>query len=196
MLQFITAKSDKYTITEEVQMAIEGGCQWIQVSDSLPEGISMKETLSELQPLCEENGVFLMAESDAKLAQEMRIHGVHLKKNDMKPAEARELLGPHAVIGVDVDSAADILALKGLDIDYAVIDTDKGASITDIEQIISEVREQKFDIHIVVKSSAIDKSRLQQLKQTGVSGFALSEQIIDAPDPVSATAEILATLGL
>ena len=31
MLQFITNASDKYSIAEEVQMAIEGGCKWIQL---------------------------------------------------------------------------------------------------------------------------------------------------------------------
>ena len=31
MLQFITHPSEKYSIAEEVQMAIEGGCRWIQL---------------------------------------------------------------------------------------------------------------------------------------------------------------------
>ncbi len=196
MLQFITAKSDKYTIAEEAQMVIEGGCQWIQVSEQLPEGTSMKDILLELKPLCEENGVFLMVESDAELAQEMRIHGVHLKKTDIKPTEARELLGPHAVIGIDTDSAAEILALKGLDIDYAVLDLDRGNTIDDIKQTISEVRGQGFDIHIVVKGANIDMADLNRLKQAGVSGFAMSRQILDNPEPAVATAEILAALSL
>lgn len=80
MLQFITSTSDKYSIAEEAQMAIEGGCLWIQVSQSLPDGVTQKEVLQELQPVCEENEVFLMADSDVELAKEMRIHGVHLKK--------------------------------------------------------------------------------------------------------------------
>ncbi len=196
MLQFITAKSDKYTIAEEAQMVIEGGCQWIQVSEQLPEGTSMKDILMELKPLCEENGVFLMVESDAELAQEMRIHGAHLKKTDIKPTEARELLGPHAVIGIDTDSAAEILALKGLDIDYAVLDLDRGNTIDDIKQTISEVRGQGFDIHIVVKGANIDMADLNRLKQAGVSGFAMSRQILDNPEPAVATAEILAALSL
>ena len=31
MLQFITNPSDRWSIAEEVRMAIEGGCRWIQL---------------------------------------------------------------------------------------------------------------------------------------------------------------------
>ena len=194
MLQFITSKSDKYSIAEEAQMAIEGGCMWIQVSESLPAGISLKEALTELQPLCEENEVFLIADSDVELAKDMRIHGVHLKKGDMKPAEARELLGPHAVIGVDVNSAADILSLKGQDIDYAVLDFDGEQSIPRITEIIKEVNADGMEIHIVARGM-MSLADMTELQKAGVNGFALSRQIIDAADPVTATADILKALG-
>lgn len=190
MLQFITSTSDKYSIAEEAQMAIEGGCLWIQVSQSLPDGVTQKEVLQELQPVCEENEVFLMADSDVELAKEMRIHGVHLKKDDMKPAEARELLGPHAVIGVDADTAADIIALRGLDIDYAVLDFDDRHGIPTIREIVNEVRKEKVEIHIVVRGR-FSHSEFSELKQAGVNGFAVSRQITDSPDPVAATAKIL-----
>lgn len=190
MLQFITSTSDKYSIAEEAQMAIEGGCLWIQVSQSLPDGVTQKEVLQELQPVCEENEVFLMADSDVELAKEMRIHGVHLKKDDMKPAEARELLGPHAVIGVDADTAADIIALRGLDIDYAVLDFDDRHSIPSIREIINEVRKEGVEIHIVARGR-FALSDFSELKQAGVNGFAVSRQISDTPDPVAATAKIL-----
>lgn len=190
MLQFITSTSDKYSIAEEAQMAIEGGCLWIQVSQSLPDGVTQKEVLQELQPVCEENEVFLMADSDVELAKEMRIHGVHLKKDDMKPAEARELLGPHAVIGVDADTAADIIALRGLDIDYAVLDFDDRHSIPSIREIVNEVRKEGVGIHIVARGR-FALSDFSELKQAGVNGFAVSRQITDTSDPVAATAEIL-----
>ncbi|MDE6317175.1 MAG: thiamine phosphate synthase, partial [Muribaculaceae bacterium] len=167
---------------------------WIQVSESLPAGISLKEALTELQPLCEENEVFLIADSDVELAKDMRIHGVHLKKGDMKPAEARELLGPHAVIGVDVNSAADILSLKGQDIDYAVLDFDGEQSIPRITEIIKEVNADGMEIHIVARGM-MSLADMTELQKAGVNGFALSRQIIDAADPVTATADILKALG-
>lgn len=194
MLQFITSKSDKYSIAEEAQMAIEGGCRWIQVSKSLPEGTSLKDVINELKPLCEENEVFLVVDSDVELANEMRIHGVHLKKSDMAPAEARELLGPHAVIGVDVNSASDIIALKGLDMDYAVLDLADMPDVNAVGNIIAEVHKAGVEIHIVVRGVK-NLADLPLLQQSGVNGFAMSEQITEAPDPVAATTEILNILS-
>lgn len=193
MLQFITYASDRYTIAEEVQMAIEGGCRWIQVSQSLPEGMTQKEAVEGLVQLCRENDTFLVIDSDVALANEMRVHGVHLGKSDMKPAEARELLGPHAVIGVDVDSAADILSLRGLDMDYAVIEYGQQHSIENIRNIIKQVHDDGFEIHIVVRGE-LDLQVIKALRQAGVSGIAMSKTIMDAGDPVSKTSEILTAL--
>lgn len=194
MLQFVTHKSDKFTIAEEAQMVIEGGCMWIQLSNSLPDGVTLKDALEELRPLCEENDCFLIVESDIDLAKDMRVHGVHLSKNDISPALAREELGPHAVIGVDVDSAEDILDLKGKDIDYAVLEYNNESSVDKITQIVRKIQADGFEIHIVVRGD-IEISVMQELQKIGVNGFALSKQIIDSIDPVKETTIILDALN-
>ncbi len=193
MLQFITSKSDKYSIKEEVQMAIEGGCLWIQVSKSLPDGVTQKDIIDELRPLCEEKETFLLVDSDVELVKEANIHGVLLKNEDMNPAEAREYLGAEAVIGVEVNNANEILALKGLDIDYVVIDYNK-FSISEIQNIIEEASKNGNNIHIVV-SGRMEIVEMLSLMQIGVAGFALSEQIIESPNPVIATTNILTALS-
>lgn len=193
MLQFITSKSDKYSIIEEAQMAIEGGCIWIQVSKSLPESTTQKDIINELRPLCEGKEVFLMVDSDVELVKETNIHGVLLKKGDMKPIEAREYLGAEAVIGVVVENATDILALRGRDMDYVVIDFDKD-NIGKIQQIIEEINSQGFDIHIVVRGN-MEILEMLSLMQIGVAGFAVSEQITNAADPIVATKNILTALS-
>lgn len=193
MLQFITSKSDKYSIKEEVQMAIDGGCLWIQVSNSLPEGVSQKDIIDEIRPLCEKNETFLLVDSDVELVKEANIHGVLLKNNDRNPAEAREYLGAEAIIGVAVNNTNEILALKGLDVDYVVIDFDK-FSVTDIQNIIEEIRSKGVDIHIVVRGK-IEIVEMLTLMQIGVAGFAISEQIVDAPNPVASTANIITVLS-
>lgn len=194
MLQFLTHRSNKYSIAEEAQMAIEGGCTWIQVTASLNPDFDMRRTLLEVKPLCEENQAFLIVDSDVELANELRIHGVHLRKGDMEPAIAREKLGPHAVIGVDCETAADILALKGLDIDYAVLGQfGKKALLDDYRLIIAEVRAKEFEIPIVA-SGEIGVEDIKPLLETGVNGVALSQAIIDAADPVETTRKILSEL--
>lgn len=194
MLQFLTHKSEKYSIAEEAQMAIEGGCTWIQVTSSLNPDADMRQTLLDVMPLCEENQAFLIVDSDVDLANELRIHGVHLHKGDMAPGAAREKLGPHAVIGVDCENADDILALKGLDIDYAVVGPyGKRYSIDDYRLIVAEVRAKEFEIPVVARGD-IALSDIKPLLEAGVSGIALSQPILDSADPVEETRKSIAVL--
>ena len=88
MLQFITHPSDRYTIAEEVQMAIEGGCKWIQLRMKDATYDEMKSTALEIIPICRENDIILVIDDNVELVNELRVHGVHLGKNDMDPRKA------------------------------------------------------------------------------------------------------------
>ena len=52
MLQFIAQESDKYSIAEEVQMALEGGCRWIQLRMPDAPDELVRETALEIIPMC------------------------------------------------------------------------------------------------------------------------------------------------
>ncbi len=93
MLQFITHPSDKYSIPEEVQMVLEGGCKWIQLRMKDASDEEFRETALEIIPMCQENEAFLVFDDRVELAMELSVHGVHLGKNDMNPLLARETMG-------------------------------------------------------------------------------------------------------
>lgn len=118
MLQFITNPSDRWSIAEEVRMAIEGGCRWIQLRMKDASDEEVRRTAMELIPLCRDHDTFLIIDDRVELVNELRVSGVHLGRGDMDPMEARELLGPHAIIGVTANTAEDIIKWKGKDVDY------------------------------------------------------------------------------
>ncbi len=118
MLQFITHPSEKYSIAEEVQMAIEGGCRWIQLRMKDASDEEVRNVALEIIPMCQETDTFLIIDDRVELVNELRVSGVHLGKEDMDPMQAREILGPHAIIGVTANTAADIIKFKGKDVDY------------------------------------------------------------------------------
>ena len=112
MLQFITHPSEKYSIAEEVQMAIEGGCRWIQLRMKDASDEEVRNVALEIIPMCQETDTFLIIDDRVELVNELRVSGVHLGKEDMDPMQAREILGPHAIIGVTANTAADIIKFK------------------------------------------------------------------------------------
>ena len=71
MLQFITHPSERYTIAEEVQMVLEGGCKWIQLRLKDATDKEFRQTALEIIPLCKENEAFLVFDDRVELAIEM-----------------------------------------------------------------------------------------------------------------------------
>lgn len=203
MLQFITHPSDKYSIAEEVQMVIEGGCGWIQLRMKDATDEEVRRTAMELIPLCQETGTFLVIDDRVELVNELKVSGVHLGKDDMPPREARELLGPHAIIGVTANTADDILSLRGIDVDYVGLGpfrhtTTKEhlAPVLGLEgyrDIVATVRAAGITLPIVA-IGGITADDTEALMATGVSGIAVSGAIIGAADPVEATAQFITRL--
>lgn len=203
MLQFITHPSEVYSIPEEVQMALEGGCRWIQLRMKDATDEEVREVAREIIPLCRENEAFLVLDDRVEMAIELGVHGVHLGKHDMPVREARELMGPQAIIGATANTLEDILALEGADIDYIGLGpyrhtTTKRnlAPLLGAEgyaEIIAEVRCRRIDTPIVA-IGGIELTDIAVLKQAKVNGVAVSGAIIRAADPVLYTRELVAEL--
>jgi len=203
MLQFITHHSDKYSIAEEVQMAIEGGCRWIQLRMKNATDRQVKETALELVEMCREHDAFLIIDDRVDVVNDLKVSGVHLGKDDMNPLEARELLGPNAIIGVTANTAEDIIAFKGKDVDYVGLGPFRFTTTKEklspviglegYEKIVKQVREAGVDLPIVAVGG-ITLDDVEPLMKTGVNGIAVSGAIINAPDPMIYTSKIMEKL--
>lgn len=203
MLQFITNESDKYSIAEEVQMAIEGGCRWIQLRMKDATDEEVRETALELIPMCKETDTFLIIDDRVNVVADLKVSGVHLGKEDMDPLEAREILGPHAIIGITANTADDILKYKGKDIDYAGVGpfrftTTKKRLAPELglegyRRFAKAVREAGMELPLVA-IGGITIDDIDPLLETGVNGIAMSGAIINAPDPVLYTSHVMERL--
>lgn len=200
---FITHPSDRYSIAEEVQMVLEGGCKWIQLRLKDASDEEFRQTALEIIPMCRENEAFLVFDDRVELAMEMGVHGVHLGKNDMDPLQARETMGAEAIIGVTANTAADITRMRGWDVDYVGLGPfrftttkQKLSPVLGTEgytEIVTAVRDAGIMLPIVA-IGGITIADIPSLMATGVNGVAMSGAIINAPDPVEYTREVLASL--
>lgn len=203
MLQFITHESDRYSIVEEAQMAIEGGCRWIQLRMKDATDEEVRNVALEIIPMCRESDTFLIIDDRVNLVNDLKVSGVHLGKDDMDPLEARELLGPHAIIGITANTADDLLKYKGKDIDYAGVGpfrfttTKKNLApqlgLDGYREIVSQLKASGITLPIVA-IGGITIDDIDPLLQTGVNGIAMSGAIINADDPVLYTADVMKRL--
>lgn len=203
MLQFITHPSEKYSIAEEVQMAIEGGCRWIQLRMKDASDEEVRNVALEIIPMCQETDTFLIIDDRVELVNELRVSGVHLGKEDMDPMQAREILGPHAIIGVTANTATDIIKFKGKDVDYVGLGpfrfttTKKNLApeigLEGYTEIVKDVRAAGVELPIVA-IGGITEDDVKPLMATGVNGIAMSGAIIGADDPMLYTSSVMEKL--
>lgn len=200
MLQFITNPNDRYTVPEQVQMVLEGGCHWIQLRLKEATDAEFREIANEVIPLCKEYDAFLVFDDRVELAMEMHVHGVHLGPDDMPPMQAREMMGPHAIIGVTAHTADQILRFQGMDVDYVGLgpfshtETKKVLAPTlgleGYANILHAIRTAGMDINVVA-IGGVTVDDVKPLLLTGVNGIAMSGAIINAPDPVEYTRRVI-----
>lgn len=184
-------------------MVLRGGCRWVQLRMKDADYDQLRATAEEIIPLCKEYDAILVIDDNVKLVEELRVHGVHLGKEDMPPREARELLGPHAIIGVTANTADDILAMRGIDVDYVGLgpfrftSTKKRLSPTlGVEgyySVMEKVRAAGCELPVVA-IGGITIEDIPAIMAAGVQGVAMSGAIINADDPAEYTARVLKLL--
>ena len=100
-----------YAITDErlsapgqlpgcVSAAIAGGARVIQYRNKQGNAQQRRQEAAALLQLCQQHQVPLIINDDVALAASVNADGVHLGKTDASLAQARQQLGPQAIIGV------------------------------------------------------------------------------------------------
>ena len=124
------------------------------------------------------------------MVEELKVHGVHLSFGDMLPREAREALGPHAVVGVTVKSAEEVIALRGADIDYVQIGPFPEVSVDDYRMTTSAIDGAGVKIPVVATGD-IRPEDVPALLSAGVKGVGVSAPIANAGDIAAAVERYL-----
>ena len=205
MVQFITHYTERYSHLDSVRIALEGGCQWIQLrmKEASPEDILpiAKEAMS----LCRKYDATFIIDDYVELAKQIGADGVHLGKNDMPITEARKTLGKDFIIGGTANTFEDIQMLYKAGANYIgcgpfrFTTTKKNLShilgLEGYQQIISQMKENNISLPLIA-IGGITKKDSPSLMQTGINGIALSGSILHAENPIEEMKEIIQTTHL
>ena len=200
-LQFITHYTEKYSYVDSARIALEGGCRWIQLRMKDADASTLEETALIVQRMCKDYGATFIIDDHVPLVKKIKADGVHLGKNDMPIAEARQLLGNSFLIGGTVNSLEDVRAtLQSATPDYfgcgpfRFTSTKKNlAPILGHEgyrNILQGMKEAGIHIPLVA-IGGIGKEDIPSLLESGVHGIALSGSILRAENPVEEMKEII-----
>ena len=211
-LQFITHCSERYSYVESARLALEGGCRWIQLRMKDAAEDELEKTACIVQKMCRDYGATFIIDDNVMLAKKINADGVHLGKNDMPIAQAREILGDEFIIGGTVNSFEDILQhLQGVVPDYfgcgpfRFTSTKKNLSpilgSDGYRSILEKMGEyeKKYGHHIdipLIAIGGISKEDIPELLRCGVDGIALSGTVLRAETPVQEMAEIVEIMNI
>lgn len=124
--------------------------------------------------------------------------GVHLGAGDLPAALARELLGPHRIIGCSGDNAEEALACGCLGADYVgigpVFPTGSKADaglLLGLDGLARAVRESRVPL-IAIGGIAVDN--LASVLETGVHGVAVLSAVCRSDDPAGTVAKLRAII--
>lgn len=81
-----------------VEAALRGGARLLQYRDKSGDSVLRREQAGQLAELCRRHGAELIINDDLALAAELGA-GLHLGRDDGSLVEARQALGPDAIIG-------------------------------------------------------------------------------------------------
>lgn len=191
MIQIKISPSERYSVSEMGQMAVEGGCGWIVVSMPGAEPGHWRDVSDELVPLCRDAGVMLSVDTDVAALRELGAHGVylHLGANAMA---TRQDLGAEAIIGVEVASAQAAVALKAADVDYFTMP----AITVDAQGIIADARNAGIELPFVAACpAAFFESNAEDCLACGFSGFYITEGVFETDDPVTFVEKLISKVN-
>ncbi|MCD8269504.1 MAG: thiamine phosphate synthase [Parabacteroides sp.] len=193
-IMFITHPSERYTEEQQVLMAQEGGCTWIQIR--MKENLTL-EAATKLVRLVEFSNRACI-DDDLEIAIKSGAFTVHLGKNDMPVDEAWKIIFQRGyddlfLVGATANTFEDIVdadrrgaSYIGLG-PYRFTETKKNLSpilgLEGYERIMGQCREAGLKIPVIA-IGGIRYEDIGPLMNTGIAGIAVSSAITQAPDPV------------
>ncbi len=184
---------------EEITMAaLAGGARIVQLRDktlSTPQLVRLARRLAEL---CHRSGALLIVNDRVDVAAAADADGVHLGPDDMRPEDARRVLGSDTLIGVSTGAVQEALALAPFASYLGVgaifgSKTKRDAGTAVGTERIGEIREALGPLPIpIVAIGGITAANIGEVARAGADSAAVVSAVIDAPDMRAATEELLA----
>jgi len=156
-------------------------------SSLLAFGQALKETLDPLE-------VPLIINDNIELAIKLNAAGVHLGQTDGDPNHARRDLGPNKLIGVSIDSEAQLETANDLPIDYvgigAIFPTRNKFNVKTTWGLNGLKHLSQFSKHPIVGIGGINEQNAKRVILAGADGLAVIGALHDANDAVKTTKQL------
>jgi thiamine-phosphate pyrophosphorylase len=181
----------QYSLLDVVKQAIDGGVSLIQLRDK---HISNEEFIAMALPikkLTQAARVPLIINDRVDVAIALGAEGVHIGQNDLPAATVVQLMGPGAIVGLSVETIAQVQQAEKLPVSYlGVSPVFKTPTKTDTvtEWGLEGLRQiRAVSTHKLVAIGSITPGNAAGVLEAGADCLAVISAICAAPSPRKAT---------
>lgn len=200
MIQFISHSNERCSYLDGIRLSLEGGCKWVQLRMKDAPDEQVAQLGVQARELCDRYGAKLILDDRVNLVVQTGADGVHLGKNDMPIAQAREILGPGKIIGGTANTFEDIVAHWKSGADYIgcgpfrFTTTKKNLSpilgLEGYRDIVARMKDAGITLPLVA-IGGITAEDIPAILETGVDGIAVSGTVLRAEDPAAEMAKLI-----
>jgi thiamine-phosphate pyrophosphorylase len=184
-----------HQLADLARQCARGGATLVQLRDKLSATRAMIEEARAIKKALADSGVPFVVNDRVDVAMAADADGVHLGQDDMAVEDARQLLGPDAIVGLSIKSVAEAEAAPLALIDYV---GSGGVYVTASKQqnnppigpaglarIIAALRCRASDLP-VCGIAGIDANNAGEVIAAGADGVAIISALSLTPDPAAA----------
>jgi thiamine-phosphate pyrophosphorylase len=182
-------------LEEVVAQAAEGGCTMVQLREKDADTGEFVELARALHRLLKPLNIPLLINDRVDVALAAGVEGVHVGQSDMLPEDVRRLVGPDAIVGLSVDTEAELLDAQNRPVDYLGIgpvyptQTKKDVKGTPWGPD-GLARAMGLSSIPLVAIGGVQRENVRAIAGSGVSGIAVVSAICSAPSPAEAAREL------
>ena len=185
------------TLAEVVETLLKAGVTCVQLREKEAEDAFILQEAQELKALCHRYGVPFLVNDRPDLAQAVGADGVHVGQEDTGLTEARNLLGPNALLGGSAHTVEEALAAQAAGADYlgcgAVFGSGTKHNVSQMPLETLTAICQAVDIPVVA-IGGVSLDNLPLLADTGIAGVAVISGLFAADDQTEAAQAFLRQL--
>lgn len=180
------------SLEEVVAEAASGGCTMVQLREKDADTGEFVELARALHRLLKPLNVPLLINDRVDVALAAGVEGVHVGQSDMLPEDVRRLVGPDAIVGLSVDTEAELLDAQKRPVDYLgigpVYPTDTKKDIKGSPWGPDGLRRAvELSAIPLVAIGGVQRENARAVSGSGVAGIAVVSAICSAPSPAEAT---------
>ncbi|MCF8076313.1 MAG: thiamine phosphate synthase [Desulfotignum sp.] len=182
-------------LTSVVADAVRAGVACVQLREKTASTRKFLNQALALKPVLASAGIPLIINDRVDIALAAGADGVHLGQSDMPYDAARRLLGPDAIIGLSVETWADVAAAQNLDVAYLgvspVFATPTKTDTRSPWGLDGLARIRAYSRHSLVAIGGLNAANAKEIIQAGADAGAVVSAICSAEDPFTAARNLI-----